>query len=118
MKATFVIPYSSTKEPQVLEGRVFKTDEQRIAFWNLFQTLIDVSRLKMERDQTPVIIRKANEEELAYYWSTIPYESIEEPLFIVILGDMKYLFDFMEEDGMQKVFTVDIVLESSEPDEE
>lgn len=111
MPATFVIPNLTTGEVQSLDGRVFKTDAQQEEFWDLFQLYLDAFRLLPEfKPKFPIHVRKANANELQYYWSIIPYESIEEPFFVIAIDDTSILFDFIEEDGEQKVFTVDIVL--------
>ena len=41
-------------------------------------------------------IRKANEDELKYYWSTISFD-IEEPLFIVETGNHNYILNFQKD---------------------
>ena len=40
-------------------------------------------------------IRKANEDELKYYWSTISFD-IEEPLFIIETGNHNYILNFQK----------------------
>lgn len=54
---------------------------------------IFMEKFKKELFHKQSIIRKANTEELKYYWSTIPFD-IEEPLLIVESGSWKYLFNF------------------------
>jgi hypothetical protein len=50
------------------------------------------------------IIRKANEDELDYYWSTISFD-IEEPLFIIETDQHKYILNFIEKN--LKLFWID-----------
>lgn len=50
------------------------------------------------------IIRKANEDELDYYWSTISFD-IEEPLYIIETDQHKYILNFIEKD--LKLFWID-----------
>jgi hypothetical protein len=55
--------------------------------------MVFMATFKKELFHKQSIIRKANPEELKYYWSTIPFD-IEEPLLIVESGSWKYLFNF------------------------
>jgi hypothetical protein len=50
------------------------------------------------------IIRKANEDELNYYWATISFD-IEEPLFVLETNKHKYILNFVEKD--MKLFWID-----------
>ena len=49
-------------------------------------------------------IRKVNEDELKYYWSTISFD-IEEPLFIIENEEHKYILNFLKSN--MKLFWVD-----------
>lgn len=110
MPAKFLVPNLASGEVQEFDGRGFKTATEQEAFWDLFQLHLDRYRLLDEhRPKTPIHVRKANANELQYYWAIIPYESIKEPFFIVAIDDKSILFHFVEEDGEPKVFTVDIV---------
>ena len=115
MPVTIMVPNLVSGEVQRLDGKGFKTEAQQEAFWDLFQSYLDVFRwIPEHRPQSPIHVRKANADELQYYWSIIPYDSIEEPFYIIAIDDTSILFDFIEEDGEQKVFTVDIVLRVDE----
>ena len=90
-------------------GKGFKTPAQQVAFWYLVQIYLDKYRLiPKNRPKRPMFVRKANENELAYYWSLISYSSIDEPFYIVAIDDKSMLFDFMIEKGEPKVFTIDL----------
>jgi len=110
MPVTFIVPNLISGGAQSYDGKGFKTDEQQEAFWELFQSYLDGFRLHPEnRPKSPIQIRKANANELQYYWSIIPYESITEPFFVVAIDERGFLFDFIMEDGEAKVFTIDLV---------
>jgi len=49
-------------------------------------------------------VRKANEDELKYYWSTISFD-IEEPLFIIVTDSHRYILNFQKDNG--KLFWLD-----------
>jgi hypothetical protein len=99
--ATVMAYHIPTKKGDLkLEGRAFKTAALRTTFWKLF--------LKKYGSQTKPNLRKANAEELSYYWATIPYD-IEEPLYISEIGKVRILFDFVLTTEAPKLFTIDLV---------
>ncbi|HVT14374.1 MAG TPA: hypothetical protein VHE55_19075 [Fimbriimonadaceae bacterium] len=95
---TFVVPGPGGNE--ILKGRGFKTEPQRKAFWKIL-----LARYKQNKSLT---IRKANADELSYYWAMIPYD-IDEPLFIAVTDKDRLLFDFSADNGAVKIFTVELI---------
>ena len=98
-KAQFYLP--NPKGMQVLEGRVLKSEYSQSAIWLALLLLRDKQKVKPT-------LRKANEEELKYYWAIIPYD-IEEPLYIADYGKTQVLFNFVLESKDPKVMFVDFV---------
>lgn len=89
-----------TKPPLTKEGRGFRTQSEKLAFWKLF--------VEKVRQNTPVSIRKAKGNEIQYYWATIPFD-IEEPLFVADLGKQQVLVNFTVKNGEPKIFWMDII---------
>jgi hypothetical protein len=102
-KAQFHIP--NANGVQVLEGRVLKTEDQQSWIW--LALLVGAHKAKPT-------IRKANAEEIQYYWAIIPYD-IEEPLYVADFGKNKFLIDFDDNAKDPKIFDVDRVLPMSKP---
>lgn len=96
-KGTYVIPTGSTTVQ--VEGRMFKTPAQQLAFWKMI--------LDATNNRKPTI-RKANAEELKFYWSWIAWD-ITEPLYIADFGKARLLFNFIDEKGDPRVFIVDAI---------
>jgi hypothetical protein len=90
-----LIPKGATKE-----GRSFVKPEPKQSFWNLFMEKV--------KGSNSTLVRRASKPELEYYWSTISF-NIEEPLFVVDIGNREVLFNFVVENGEPKIFWVDIV---------
>lgn len=82
------------------EGRTFLKPEQKRSFWNIFMERI--------KDNNSVVVRRATKPEIDYYWSTISF-NIEEPLYVVDIGNRKVLFNFLIENGEPNIFWMDIV---------
>jgi len=101
--AEFHIP--NANGVQVLEGRVLKTEDLQSWVW--------LALLVSAHKQKPVI-RKANADELRYYWAIIPYD-IEEPLYVADFGKNKFLFDFDDSKTDPRIFDVDRVLPMKQP---
>jgi hypothetical protein len=89
------IPGQATKE-----GRSFSKLEQKQSFWNAF-----IEKIK---GNNSAVIRRASKVEVDYYWSTISFD-IEEPLYVVDLGNRKVLFNFAVKNSEPKIFWMDIV---------
>lgn len=100
MPMTIYVPFAD--KTQTLKGRGLKKPNERLEFW-MAVLAID---LKYKAKKS---IRKANAEELSYYWAVISFD-IEEPLFIVDYGKLQLLFHFTIEKGEPKIFWVDKVL--------
>ena len=67
-----------------LEGKLFQSADEVLAFWKVFVKHTDLSNLK---------IRKLNVEELRLFWAMIPFD-ITEPLFILESEKHKLLVVF------------------------
>jgi hypothetical protein len=72
--STPVTMFLSLPEPVQAEGRGFRTQEQRDRFWKLV--------LEKYPDLRKGVVRPARENEIRFYWATIPFD-IEEPFFAV-----------------------------------
>lgn len=104
MRAEFHIPGDSGV--QVFEGRVLKTEDEQSWVW--LALLIPNRKIKPT-------IRKANAEELQYYWAIIPYD-IEEPLYVADFPSQgKFLFDFDDSKTDPRIFHVDRVMSMKKP---
>jgi hypothetical protein len=97
LRLSFIMsmPRRATKE-----GRSFLKSELKQSFWNLFIDKVKVS--------SPIAVRRASKPEVEYYWSTISF-NIEEPLFVVDIGERKVLFNFLVKNGEPRIFWMDIV---------
>lgn len=82
------------------EGRSFVKSGPKQSFWNLF--------IEKVKGSSSAFVRRASKPEVDYYWSTISFD-IEEPLFVVDIGERKVLFNFIVKDGEPKIFWMDIV---------
>ena len=82
------------------EGRGLITDEQRQSFWKLLLTKYPGLQ--------GATIRRANAEEIKYYWATVFFD-IEEPFFTIDTGTAKVIVNFREEKGSPKLFWIDQV---------
>ena len=110
-----MVPLLGSDEINNYEGKRFFTDEEKDVFWEYLLAYIHVFRTVPEHQPiSPIHVRKANAEELQYYWSIIPYDSIREPFYIIAIDEVSLLFDFIVQDGHAEVFTVDIVLHAQE----
>ncbi len=73
-ESTPVTMFLSVPEPVQVEGRGFRTQEQRDRFW------------KLVLDKYPGlrkgVVRPARANEIQFYWATIPFD-IEEPFFAI-----------------------------------
>ena len=90
----------SIPRPTTKEGRSFLKPEQKQSFWNYFMDKV--------KGNNSVSVRRASKPEVDYYWSTISF-NIEEPLYVVDMGERKVLFNFLVKNGEPKIFWMDIV---------
>jgi len=90
----------SMPRPATKEGRSFLKAESKQLFWNYF--------IEKVKGSSSASVRRASKPEVDYYWSTISF-NIEEPLFIVDIGERKVLFNFLVDNGEPKIFWMDIV---------
>lgn len=95
-----VIMLIPTPEPIQTEGRRLLTDGERESFWHLFRA--GYAKLKDGK------VRKANSDEIAYYWATIPFD-IEEPFLVIDTGAERFVAHFMVTDGKPRLFWIDLV---------
>lgn len=79
---------------QQLRGALFQTDAEVSALAKALATMA----------ASDIHVRKAGADELSLYWALIPYD-IEEPLFIVETGGLRFLIDMSADD--HKVFWID-----------
>ncbi|WP_213277101.1 hypothetical protein [Chryseobacterium indologenes] len=77
-----------------IEGKMAKKLDDSKKIWNEFKKEISGNYQ----------IRKANEDELKYYWSTISFD-IEEPLFILQTEKQRYILNFLKKN--QTLFWLD-----------
>ena len=97
-RVTFVVP--SADKVQKFEGRVAKTPDSIDMLW------IGVSIIA-HKSKTQVV-RRAKADELSYYWALISYD-LEEPLFVVECGKVRFIVDFLASKDGQRAFFIDIV---------
>jgi hypothetical protein len=83
-----------------VEARGLTTNEQQKSFWRLL--------LAKYPALATASVRKANEQEIRYYWATIPFD-IEEPLFAVDDRAETFIVNFRVADGKVKLFWIDLV---------
>jgi hypothetical protein len=86
--------------PVTKEGRNFIKSEQKQSFWNYF--------MEQVKGSSSVAVRRASKPEIDYYWSTISFD-IEEPLYVVDIGERKVIFNFMVDNGEPRIFWMDVV---------
>ncbi|WP_278352440.1 hypothetical protein [Chryseobacterium gleum] len=77
-----------------IEGKMAKKLDDSKKIWNEFKKEVSGNYQ----------IRKANEDELKYYWSTISFD-IQEPLFIIQTENHYYIVNFLKEE--LKLFWLD-----------
>ncbi|MGA2435028.1 MAG: tetratricopeptide repeat protein, partial [Bryobacteraceae bacterium] len=82
------------------ELRGLITDEQRQSFW--------LALLKKYPALKTANIRKANAEEIRYYWATIFFD-IEEPFFTIDTGSERFVAHFQMHNGKPALFWIDLV---------
>ncbi len=80
-----------------LEGKLFQTPDQVLAFWTAFTQTIDLNDLQ---------IRKLNRQELRIFWAMIPFD-IQEPLFILESAKHKLLVVFASPDKLRIIWIDD-----------
>lgn len=86
---------------QIQEGRVsFHLGQQTLA-GKMSQSVVDTRTiwavLRRELAGQPYTIRKANEQELQYYWAVISFD-IEEPLLIIATEKHRYILNIVPKD--------------------
>lgn len=67
----------------MLEARFFQSQEQAMVLWN---------HIRHEFNGIPMRLRKANYQEINYYWTVISYD-IDEPLIIAETPSRQYILD-------------------------
>src|SRR5207248_2125364 len=75
---------------QRMEGKLFQSDKEIVAFWKAFTAQGDFTDLK---------VRKLTTEELRLFWAMISFD-ITEPLFVVEGPKQKILVAFTSPDHM------------------
>jgi TPR repeat protein len=95
-------PFTVVVNSVPTEARALITDEQKMSFWKTFLS-------KYPSLQT-ANIRKANPDEINYYWATIPFD-IEEPFFAIDTGAEKFIVNFRVVNGKSKLFSIDQVVD-------
>jgi hypothetical protein len=96
-EASFHIPILSgadAGEFQVLKGSLFQTKKE----------IKMLSEILGALPRKTINVRKINANEASIYWALIPYD-IEEPIYVVEHGDLRFLFDMTKSD--KKVFWID-----------
>jgi hypothetical protein len=89
--------FSKNKELKNMEGgnTTLLVDNQKLSA-KLTQTLADSKKvwdeLRKEMEGKTFTLRKANPDELQYYWSVINFD-IEEPLVVVETDDRRYILN-------------------------
>lgn len=91
----------SVPEPFQTVARGMITQEQYEAFWKLLRAKYPA--LKGAK------VRKANAEEMRYFWATIPFESIEEPFFAIEAGQQTFIANLRIEKNKPVLFWFDLV---------
>jgi TPR repeat protein len=91
----------SIPEPQQTVARGLLTEEQRKTFWKLL-------RAKYPALKTATV-RKVSANEIRYYWTTIPFDSIEGPLFAIEAGADTFIVNLQIEKNKPVLFWVDLV---------
>lgn len=84
----------------VKEGRGITDTEQKRLMW---KRLLE----KLGNTIKPTV-RKANADEIGFYWAMIPFD-IEEPLFIADYGKEKLLVNFIIKSDQPHFFWIDLV---------
>ncbi len=94
-KVNFSIPIlnddGTIKNTYKLEGKVFRSRDEILSFWNIFSKRTDFFDLK---------IRKLNPEELRIYWTMISWD-ITEPIFILESKNHKILAVFLAPNNLK-----------------
>lgn len=83
----------------VKDGRGIKDSEQKRLMWK---------RLVEKLGNTKPTVRKANSDEISFYWAMIPFD-IQEPLFIADYGKEKLLVNFVVKNDQPQFFWIDLV---------
>ena len=99
-EAKSVVLVISGKAPITAEGRAFRTDDEKRAFWKQFKSRF--------QDLTKGAIRKARAEEISYFWATIPFD-IEEPFYVSEAGNQRFIANFQSKGGNPLLFWIDQV---------
>lgn len=90
----------SIPEPLQTVGRGLVTEEQRRAFWKLLR--LKYPALRNART------RRANADEIRYYWTTVPFD-IKEPVFAIEAGPQTFIANLTVERGKSLLFWIDLV---------
>ncbi len=97
-KVNFIVP--NAKEVQTLEGRMPRTAEQ-------VDLTFGAASFIAERGSKPTI-RKANKDELQYYWAIISFD-ITEPVYVIDCGKSRFIFDFEITHGDPHVMFIELL---------
>jgi hypothetical protein len=99
-KAVFNLPVrgadGSIVRTDKLEGKIFQSPAEVLAFWKAFKQRTDFTDLK---------IRKLNQEELKIFWAMIPFD-ITEPIFVLDSKKHKILVVFTSPEKL-KIMWID-----------
>ncbi len=111
LQSKVVTMMMSSPEPFQTVARGLITEEQRQSFW--VQLRAKYPALKNAK------IRKANADELRYFWATIPFESIEEPFFAIEAGQQTFIANLKIDNKSPRLIWIDMVGDmSSLPNED
>jgi hypothetical protein len=100
LNAKMVTAFLSTPEPFKTDMPGLRTEQERRSFWTAL--VKKYPQLKAAK------VRKANAEEIKYYWATIPFD-IEEPFFTIDTGSERFIANFLKKDGKSILFWFDLV---------
>lgn len=88
----------SVPDPLQVEGRGFRTQEQREQFWKLV--------LEKYPDLKKGTVRPATAKEIQFYWTTIPFD-IEEPFFAIETPNNVFIANLQIKEGSAVLFWLD-----------
>lgn len=83
-----------------LQGRGISDKEQKRLLWRRLMEKLNV--------EGPATVRKANADEIRFFWAMIPFD-IQEPLFVADYGRDKLLVNFVVKNDEPRLFWIDIV---------
>lgn len=98
--STPVTMFLSVPEKIQVEGRGFRTQEERELFWKLV--------LEKFPGLRKGIVRPAHANEIQFYWATIPFD-IEEPFFAIETSTDVFIANLQTDHGVPVLFELDRV---------